>query len=177
MYYRIVINSILLLFLVIGQISFVSGLPLGLANLNLIIVCLIFILSFGGLDRALWSALTLGFLLDVFSFSYFGLYIVCLALTVLVVHFLLNNFFTNRSLYSVLALVALATLVYEICLFASDYIISLFNNIDLLVGSGDFWLGQLIQLGLNCFLAILLFYAFHFLSRRLSPAFLFKSKK
>ncbi len=174
MYFRIIINFILLLALVLIQISFISGLPLGLNNLNIIIISLIFTLGFKSINQALWSAVTLGFFLDIFSFSFFGLHLIVLTLTISAVHFLLNNFFTNRSLYSMLALVSLAMIIYELCLNSFIYLAGLFSNMDLMVIGSDFWYVKLIQLGINLLAVIIIFYLIHFIANRLSPVFLLK---
>ncbi|MCK4554231.1 hypothetical protein KAU19_04685, partial [Candidatus Parcubacteria bacterium] len=72
MYSKIIINIILILSLVIIQLSFISGLPAGLNNLNLILVILIFILALINLDLAVWWTVGAGLLLDMFSFTPFG---------------------------------------------------------------------------------------------------------
>jgi len=125
MYSKIILNIILILSIVIIQLSFISGLPAQLNNLNLILVILIFILGLINLDLAVWWVIGAGILLDMFYFMPFDLYLVCLSLTIIITNFLLTNFFTDRSLYSFFALVGLATVVYGILLTSAGYLLQL----------------------------------------------------
>ncbi|MBU0880222.1 hypothetical protein KKB33_01720, partial [Patescibacteria group bacterium] len=113
MFKKIIYNIVLIISLVIFQISFINSLPAGLDNLNLILVVLIFILSLVNLDYALAWTIGLGWLLSIFLFVPFGMHLISLFLTIVFSNLLLANFFTNRSLYSFLALTGLATIIYE----------------------------------------------------------------
>jgi len=171
---KIIINILLIFILTMIQFSFISGLPAPFNNLNLILISLVFILAFTSLDAALWWAVLFGFLLDIFSFSFFGQHLISLTLTTVLVYLLLNNFFTNRSLYSLLALVSFATIIYEVCLNSFSYIVNFTNKTNVIFFGINFWQAKLIQLSLNLLLALILFYSLHFISNRLSPVFLLK---
>jgi rod shape-determining protein MreD len=174
---KIIINSFLIIALAVTQFSFISGLPHGFNNLNLILVILVYILSrFGGIDFAIWWAIGLGFLLDILSFSYFGTYLVSLSLTIVIADFLLKNFFTNRSLYSFLALTGLTTIIYEFFLNGIYHVISLIDNKSAIISS-NFWSAKLVELGLNLVATLILFYLVHSISKRLKPVFLIKERK
>ena len=177
MYSKIIINTILILFLVIIQLSFISGLPAGLNNLNLILVILIFILALINLNLAVWWAIGIGILLDMFSFAPFGLYLVCLSLTIIIANFLLINFFTDRSLYSFFALAGLATVVYGILLAVIVYLLQFIGGGEVsLILNKNFWLDQLRQLGLNLIATLVIFYFVSFIGKRLKPVFLARHK-
>lgn len=163
MYSKIILNTILVLLLAMAQLSFISGLPAHLNDLNLILIILIFILSLVNLNTAMWWAVGAGFLLDIFSFMPFGAYSVCLFLTIAIANFLLVNFFTDRSLYSFLALTGLATVIYEFFLTFWDW--------PALLSSG-FWIKKISQLGFNLLAVLLIFYLVHYISNRLKPVFL-----
>ncbi len=165
MYSKIILNVILILLLAMAQLSFISGLPAGLNNLNLILIILIFILSLVNLETAMWWAAGAGFLLDIFSFMPFGAYSVCLFLTAAAANFLLVNFFTDRSLYSFLALIGLATVIYEFFLTFWDWPASL---------NFGFWMGKISQLGFNLLAVLIIFYLVHYISNRLKPVFLMR---
>ncbi len=109
---KIITNIILIISLSVVQIALVSGLPAPAGNLNLALVVLIFILGFSGFNFAAWWAVGVGFLFEIFSFLPFGAFLIGLSLTVIIANWLLNYFFTNRSLYSFLALTGLATVIY-----------------------------------------------------------------
>ena len=170
---KIIFNLISIIFLVILQISFISGLPGMAANLNLILVILIFILGFSGLELAAWWAVGAGFLLEIFSFLPFGAYLVSLSLTIFIAKFLLNNFFTNRSLYSFLALTGLATIIYRVIIY---FFVLFFAQIDLIFDS-NFFIAILEQVGLNFLLTFIIYYIIYFLGRSLRPVFLIHHSK
>ncbi|MBU0647408.1 hypothetical protein KJ809_03245, partial [Patescibacteria group bacterium] len=125
MFKKIIYNIVLIISLVIFQISFINSLPAGLDNLNLILVVLIFILSLVNLDYALAWTIGLGWLLSIFLFVPFGMHLISLFLTIVFSNLLLANFFTNRSLYSFLALTGLATIIYEFFLNSFNYLFNL----------------------------------------------------
>ena len=178
MYSKILLNTILILSLVIIQLSFISGLPAGLNNLNLILVILIFILALINLDLAVWWTMGIGVLLDMFSFAPFGVYLVCLSLTIIITNFLLINFFTDRSIYSFFALAGLATVVYGILLAGAGYLLQLIGGGELgLILNKNFWLAQLSRLCLNLLATLVIFYFVSFIGKRLKPVFLVKHTK
>lgn len=170
---KIITNIILIISLAAAQISFISGLP-GLANnLNLVLVILIFILGFSNFAFAAWWTVGIGFLLEVFSFLPFGAYLFSLSLTLMIANFLLNYFFTNRSLYSFLALTGLATVIYELII---NFYALIFIEINSAAGpaASNFWFFRLEQIGLNLSLALIIYYIIHFLGRNFKPVFLKK---
>lgn len=162
--------------LAVAQISFISGLPAPFNNLNLVLVVLIFILGFTSFNFAVWWSLGVGFVLEVFFFLPFGAYLVSLILTVVIANFLLSHFFTNRSLYSFLALVALATASYGLII---NFISLIFfeANKSFFPVKPDFWLLVLEQIGFNLILTFFIYYLIHFFGRNLRPVFLIKGGK
>ncbi|MDD4271369.1 MAG: hypothetical protein PHF50_01035 [Patescibacteria group bacterium] len=168
---KIITNIILIIGLGVMQIALVGDLPGMASNLNLILVVLIFILGFLSFNFAICWVIGIGFLFEVFSFLPFGVYLISLSLTIIIANFLLNYFFTNRSLYSFLALTALATIIYEL-------VINLFVLIFMETSStawlaaGNFWFSLLEQIGLNLLLAFIIYYVIYFLGRSFKPVFL-----
>lgn len=168
---KIITNIILIIGLGVAQIAFISGLP-GLAgNLNLALVVLIFILGFSSFNFTASWAVGLGFLLEIFSFLPFGAYLISLSLTIIIANWLLNYFFTNRSLYSFLALIALATVIYELII---NVFILIFveTNSAASIMAGDFWFSLIEQIGLNLLFTFIIYYIIYFLGKNLNPAFL-----
>ena len=170
---KIITNVILIIVLGIIQISLISGLPAMAGNLNLTLVILIFILGFSGFDFAAIWAVGLGFLLEVFSFLPFGSYLFGLSLTIIISNFLLNHFFTNRSLYSFLALTGIATIIYGLVI---NFFVLFFveTNLSALITDGNFWISILEQIGLNLLSAFIIYYIIYFLGRNFKPVFLVK---
>jgi len=170
---KIITNIILIIGLGVVQISLVSGLPGMASNLNLALVVLIFILGFSGFNLTAFWTVGLAFLLEIFSFLPFGAYLISLSLTVIIASWLLNYFFTNRSLYSFLALIALSTVIYDLLM---NFFILIFIEINFtayILDSG-FWFSILEQIGLNLFLTFIIYYIIYFLGKGLRPVFLIK---
>lgn len=175
MYLKIFLNLILIVALIIGQLSFISSLPFGLNNFNLILVILIFILMLKGFKMALWWAMGAGFLLDIYSFSPFGIYLISLFLTILLANFLLVNFFTDRSLYSFMVLAFFSTLFYNLLFYLSALSTGMLGK-GVITFNKEFWLNLGTQLFLNLLFVFLFFYVISFASKRLKPVFLERGK-
>ena len=173
---KIIANIIFIVCLTAIQISFISGLPGAFGDFNLILVVLVFILGFASFNLALWWAVGAGLMLEAVYFFPFGSQLISLGLTVVIANFLLNYFFTNRSLYSFLALVALATVAHKLVI---NFIVLLFNQTSppLFIFSSDFWVLLFEQMILNLLVTVFIYYLIHFFSRNLKPVFLIKSKK
>lgn len=175
MYFKIIINIFLIFALSIFQFSFISGLPAGLSNFNLILVVLIFILSLSGIEPVLWRALGAGLVLDIFSFLPFGVFLFSLSLSFLAANFLLINFFTNRSLYSFLALTAITSIFFDFIFNLINYFFQYIytDKIFFLFNLG-FWKSLAYTEVFNLIAVIIIFYAINFLNKKLKPVFLFK---
>lgn len=175
MYVRIIIQALLIILVSLLQFSFISGLPLALNNFNLILIILIFILSLGSLKLSIWWAVSIGFLLDTFSFSPFGVFLVSLPLTIFAANFLMVKFFTNRSLYSFFALTVLTTIFYNIFLNLINYIAQIANYKSAIFSFNKIFLVSLgEQIILNLFAALIIFYIINFISDKWKPVFLAK---
>lgn len=172
---RIIINIALIIILAVAQVSFISGFNGWLDNLNLLLIILIFILGFAGLDSALYWAVGAGFILEIFSFLPFGVYLISLALTIAAASLLLNYLFTNRSLYSFLMLAAITTAIYNFIIYA---FIFFFNGVDKLepLSGSRILISFSEQIGLNLLATAIIFYIIHLLIKNFRPMFLMKGK-
>ncbi len=174
MYKTIIANLFFIIILFLIQANFLSGLPV-LNNLNLILIISIFILSLRGLEFSINWLLAIGFLLDIYSFLPFGVHLVSFCLAVILINFLLVNFFTNRSLFSYLALVVCATIFYEIFSQAMVNFLNFIGGRELFFSfNQNFFKAELAQLILNLILTALIFYSLNFFNIKLRPVFLFK---
>jgi len=169
MYWKIFFNFILIVFLAILQLSFISGLPALANKLNLILVTLVFILMLKSFKMTLWWAIGLGWFLDLYSFSTFGIYLISLFLTVLIINFLLVNFFTDRSLYSFLVITFFIFVFYNIIFYLIIYLTG--ESVKVIFSQG-FWLNFGQQIVINMLVTLFLFYLINFMSKRLKPVFL-----
>jgi hypothetical protein len=175
MYLKIAFNLLTIIFLVMIQFGFVSALPGVFCDINLLLIALVFVLFLFGTEIASGWTISLGFLKDAFSYLPFGLFILSFALSFFLAYFLLNNFFTNRSLYSFLALCASTIVGYKLVLYLLSLTFRFFGMTDLNLSIGKaFWLNEGVSLFLNLALATVIFYLINFLSKRLKPAFLLK---
>ena len=145
-----------------------AGLPL-----NLILLTLILILGMGNFRLAFSWAIGLGVLLDIYSFSSFNIFLVSLVATIILANLLQNNFFTDRSLYSFLALTFFSTCFYEILLLVLSYLNSFFARQEFaMFWTADFWQNEISKIIVNL-LAITIFYYFiNLVSKNLKPVFL-----
>jgi len=175
MYWRILTNIIFIIFLSIIQISFVSALPGWLNNINLIIIFLVFVLSLKGFVYGIWWAIGTGMVLEVYSFLPVGVYLFSLVFAILIANFLLVNFFTNRSLYSYLALSFSAIFSYEFILYILNYFLSYFLNYDFVLNlNKNFFADKLSLLIVNGLMTVIVFNIFNFISKNFQPVFLIK---
>lgn len=160
---------------VILQVSLISAWPLFFNQLNLVLIVLIINLFFFDLKSTLVLTMLLGFWLDFNSFQFFGFYLLSLFITVVLATWLLNNWLTNRSLYSFLAIFLILTIFYNflvaILLFLSANDFGAF-----FLGKSYFWLNLAYQLIWSFVAAILSFNVFAFLTKKLRPDFLEKKR-
>lgn len=177
MYKKYLLHFFIIIFIFTVETAFISGLPLYLSNLNLLLVALIFVLGLGDLEIAVLYSLCLGILVDIFSFSFFGVHTASLILTILSANFFLVKFFTDRSLYTFLALVGLATVIYEFFINGLDFIISVLSNHErMAIWNSAFLKAEFYQIAYNLAASFLVFCLVHYISNSLKPVFLLKKK-
>ena len=175
MYFKTVINALFIFSLVLAQFSFIAGLPGWLASLNLILVVFVFILGLVNFKTALWLAIIAGFILDIFSFRPFGIYLISFPLVVITAELMLVNFFTNRSLYSFLALTFFSTIIYESLLFIIGRAAVLINGAEIIsVPASSFFFLLAKESIINLLVVLFIFYAINFISNKFKPVFLIK---
>jgi hypothetical protein len=80
---------------------------------NSVIVVLVFLLMLARPESSIYFIIASGLILDMHAQTGFGIFSLALTSTALVVYFLYLNFFTNRSLYSLLLLVLIGTIVFH----------------------------------------------------------------
>jgi hypothetical protein len=170
MYWRIIINLILGLLLVALQLSFINLLPV-FSYLNLILVILLFGLVVRDLSWASSTFLFIAFCLDALALSSFGVYLITYGLVLIVSYILLINFVTNRSLYSFLLLVGIATLLHDLILPLANYLIAPEAFLDF---GTKFWLAEIWRLAANLLATGIIFYILNLFSKRFQPVFLRK---
>jgi rod shape-determining protein MreD len=174
MWYKIILNIFLIAFGIIFQLSFVSNFPFPLNHINIFLLGVIFVLAAYNFELAMIWGISSGWLLDVYSFEIFGVYLITLFFCVLFINFILNNFFTNRSLYSFLAMVFFSTLFFQLFLLGISYTIN-YHSED--VANGFSYTNFGAALFANLFATIIVFYLFNVFSIRLRPEYLKKTNR
>jgi len=173
MYLRIGLNAILIFIFAIIQFGLITALPGFFGQIDLFVAALIFVLAMFGYRTAFWWAFSFGIICDIMSFLPFGVYLVAFIVLLAGINFLLNNFFTNRSLYSFLALAVFSIFVFKLIVYATSEIFYFWGlsgaKLDF---SRAFWLNEFYYLFVNLIFITIVFYAVNYVSRRLKPAFL-----
>lgn len=171
--FKIISNAVLVIFFSIVQTNLLVSLPWPWNFFNLILSIVIFVTVVLSYHRGLWFALFSGLIIDLFSFLPFGTMTLAMLLTVIIINNLFNNFFTNRSLYSLIILGFLGNIVYFAFLLFINLIFFVFditNNLDIFFTAenlyGFFW-----QMIFNVSLLTLLFIIFNFISKKLKSVF------
>ena len=160
-------------FLVLIQFSFISSLINPFRQFNLILVVLIFILFFIGFRVALISALISGFLMDIISFNFFGFYLLIFSSILLLAEWILRDWLTNRSFYTLLVLMFGMTVFYNLLAATILYLVGSNYNTFFLWQS-HFWLTLAYQIIWSFVASLILFNLAVMLSKRIKPFFLEK---
>ncbi len=158
----------------IVQFSWLNVLPSFFGAINLVLIILILTLFFYDFRSALGAALIGGFWLDLFSFNFFGYYLITLFITAILAAWILNSWLTNRSVYSFGLLLLLATIIYNIISGLLSYF-SIYEFSEVFWLSGHFWLYLLYQCAWSELAALLTFNLAAAATKRFQPFFLEKT--
>ena len=174
---RKIAQIIFLVFLIFSaaiiQYSFIFALPTFFASFNLMLIILVFTLFFYDFRSALGVALIGGFWLDLFSFNFFGFYLLTLFLSALLADVILRSWLTNRSLYSFGLLILLTTLAYNFLAGLLSYSMAASSS-SFFLAHQSFWLALVYQIAWSELAALLMFSLAGAATRRLKPFFLEK---
>lgn len=108
--------------LILWQISLAALLLFPFSSVNLILIVLLLFFFIGHrIKSVIFLIFWVGFLLDLFSSAFFGIYLLSLFLTFLAINWLANYFFTNRTQLAFLALNFLAFLIFRLLFFSFNF--------------------------------------------------------
>ena len=121
-----------------------------------------------------------GVLLDIYSALPFGAYLIALTVTIYFAYKFFNQFLTNKSVYSLIGLTALSTVIFNAIMY-SYKVLFYYNNareffsFDLLL----LWIKTdfIYQLVINLIFVIVLFLAYNFTSNRFRAVFIDPTKQ
>jgi len=166
-----IIIYILFFILVIFQVAFLGNFSFFLLRFNLIIVGLVLLLNLLKFERFLPVALLSGVVLDLYSSLPFGVYALTMLVTFVILEILFVNFFTNHSLYSIVLLGVIATVVYNLIFLLLNGLMYLLNFGNVIVGQ-VYLLNFIWQIFDNAVILIICFYLINSISKRFKPIFL-----
>jgi len=173
---KIILNIFLLLALVALQLGLVTSLPYFMSGTNLVLISIVFILGVYGFWTALYWTIGVAVLLDIYSFVFFGDYLLSFLLILLMANFLFGFLFTNKSLYSFLMLVSFGYIFFEVFFIFFHYLEVFLQkgNFDI-VFDGNFFTIKVIGLLSSLVVSVIVFNSLNFLTNKLKPVFLFRS--
>lgn len=177
MYYKILINIILIILLAVFQFSFISSLPFYLKYINLEIIALIFILNLLDYKYVFWWAIGFGLFFDVISFSFFGINLIAYSAVITGLNYLFINYFTDRSFYSFSILTVIGILLFKIIISSLTVLMAPDKLINFLLIKNMIWPSLFLDIGINLLAMAIIFYISSTLLKSLNPAFLIKKKK
>lgn len=141
-------------------------------QITIILPAVIFLMVVFNLNRALWWAVVGGFLLDLFSVLPFGSSAAALALSVAATHKLFIRFFTNRSLYSLVFLLMLGTILYKCVTVCLSFVPVILGDGTRLFYFNLYFLKNFLALVVaNIFVVSAMFFATNLFSKRLKPVY------
>ncbi len=154
---KIFLNAILIFFLVILQISFLSNWPY-LSYLNLIL-CLVIYFSLKNYHLALLWAVCGGFFLELFSPQPAGAFIFSFLVLSVVINFLTKKFFSQYSFSSIIILGLFGIIFYNFLLFIADKFFYFIKIVDFNIILGKNYLIELAwQAAINLIFIFILFF-------------------
>lgn len=110
---KIIFYTVGILAIFILHVFVVSFLPPPLNHLNIIIAALLWILLYRSIDAALWAALALGLVMELYSSVPFGLHLLAFLFSLTLVRWLLLTIFTSHSLLIVAVASLVASMTYR----------------------------------------------------------------
>lgn len=166
---KYLLQLIALILIQIIHLSLLPTLPF-LHYLNLPLVVLVLMAFTANRTTCLIWFLALGFLMDTWSFHFFGMYIFIYTFIMVIVVLALDNFITNKSLYAYLFLLLIAILLFDLF-----WLIVL--NWPLIIDfSEQQLLAELKKLGVNLLVATLFYHLINWLSHSLQSVIIIKNK-
>lgn len=172
-YFKIFFSCLAIIFLTAFQLGTVTAWPYPLNNIDLVIITLVFLLLILNWRVATLWALGAGLILDFYFFPWVGVNLVSLIITVLAGNFLLNHFFTNRSLYSFFAITTAAFLLRLVSFYFGTFLVAFLTQTEMgVVFNRYFFLGKFYGLVISWIIVWFLFFCLTFISRRFKPFFL-----
>ena len=170
--FRILLHLSLVFLAVTIEVGVFKKMIFPFNQITIILPTVIFLMVVFNINQALWWAVAGGFLLDLFSVLPFGASAAGLAISVAATHKLFIRFFTNRSLYSLVFLTILGTIVYKCVTICLSFVpVILGDGIRLFYFNLYFFKNFLAFIIANIFVVSVMFLVTNMFSRRLKPVY------
>lgn len=166
------LNIFFIILILILQISFFSSFVY-LSSFNLILCFLIFYCVIISYEKSLFLAAIFGMLLNIFTSHSFGIILFSFVLTLLLVNFLFHALFTNKSLYTLVALNTIGTISFNLLIIIFNYLAYFMKltNLNIIIDS-DYLIRIVIQIVSGIVFLSLLFFIYSSISKKLKSVFL-----
>lgn len=171
--FKQIVYYILIVFLGIIQISFLSKFDFFQTSLNLVLVFVIFITLIKNYRTALLTSIILGLVINLYSVFSFGILILALLLPVAISCNLLQKFFARRSILALIVLMSLGTLLYNFIIFVLTTLTNWLNWDDFhMIIDSYYFITILKQTFFNTIVLILIFVVTKFFGQKIRSKFL-----
>lgn len=172
---KIFAEILLIFFIIILQTGFLPSIGWSISQTDLILVAIIFITIIISIEKVYLWIVVGGVLIGLYTLHNPILTIVPMLITIYLINSIFKHFFTNRSLYSLLFLGAIGTLLYNILTTFLIHLAWYLKISEFRIWINRFFFENLIrQIIANEILLIILFVVLNFLSNRLKSYFLIR---
>ncbi|MBL7057881.1 hypothetical protein ISS03_00945 [Patescibacteria group bacterium] len=172
---KLFLHAIICLIICIYQISFVSGLPLPIAYVDIVSISIIFVLLIRGFEFALLWVVFSGLVMDTILFFPFGAHMIAFFISFLFVNSLNTNYFTDKSLYSTIILFVVLLFTQNLILYLLSSLFYAFNIVSQVQVPLLFFKYEMAKITINIVFMALLFYTLSFFTNNLKSVFLKKA--
>lgn len=171
MWYKIIIFTIFIALVAIIQITLLGSFGGYFSSFNLLLALLVILLFLIDFRWITYFTIISGLILDIYSSLPFGLFMISTFLAIMVSNFLLFNFFTNRSFYSVIFVGLLAILSFNAVFLITAGIIYLLGISDFYIDK-NYWLELAYQIVNISIILTILFFLINLFSQKFKPNFI-----
>ena len=170
MKYSWIFYFILLLVTVLIHIALGGSSNTIINSINFLLVVLVLLVSLVDFPVIVWFSFGGGLILDIYSNLPFGSFMLTLLATAVALEILFYNFFTNKSLYSLLILGFIGAVIYNLLIVSISSLVYFIGWSNFLIGFDYFW-NFLRQIAANSIILFASFYLLDYLSKRFKLIF------
>ncbi|PIT88798.1 MAG: hypothetical protein COU29_00240 [Candidatus Magasanikbacteria bacterium CG10_big_fil_rev_8_21_14_0_10_36_32] len=171
-YFLKALAIIILIFTIfVLHIGVANTLPYPFNNINVIFLILAWQIFFNNRPRAIWYMLPLAFLMELFTSAPFGINSISLFVSLISTKWLLDNLFTNRSVYIVFLSSAVSLAIYRLVFITLIYFINFFFY-HVKIGVSKFFLDVGVEILFTSILMTGFYFIHFFFIKKFNPKYL-----